>query len=84
MATDFNAASAAVKATVLKYGTAESIIEFEEDVDENDLPIYLVTLQKGNIYTYLTVSKAGKLISKEVEEVSDEEDSEDDDSEYED
>ena len=72
MATDFNSAPAAVKATVLKYGTAESIIEFEEDVDDNDLPIYIVTLQKGSVYTYLTVSKAGKLISKE--EVSEDDD----------
>lgn len=88
MATDFNSAPAAVKTTVLKYGSAESIIEFEEDVDDNDLPIYVVTLQKENTYTYLTVSKAGKLISKEVEEMTDDEGddeaSDDDDSEYED
>ena len=81
MANDFDSAPAAVKSTVLKHGTAKEVVEFSDDVDEDDKTVYYVTIQKGAVYTYLVIDEAGKLISKEDEEFEDEGDDEEEESE---
>ena len=65
MATDFSSLPESVKKTVLKHGKESEITEIEEDTDEADALIYVITIEKENATIYLEISAGGTLLSKD-------------------